>query len=100
MLIGALLASDEKVSLSAPTEVFDQYGGGLKWEDEKARLDNFAIQLQQHEEYVGYILVFDAIGGCPGEAQTRAIRAKRYVVEHRVSRGTAWSGDGRAIEPM
>ena len=66
--------------------LFDQYGA-IRWKDEKARLDNFAIQLQQDEKLVGYILVFDAVGGCAGEAQARAIRAKRYVVEHR---GISW----------
>ena len=67
--------------------LFDQYGA-IRWEDEKARLDNFAIQLQQDEKLVGWILVFDSVGGCPGDAQARAIRAKRYVVEHR---GVSWN---------
>ncbi len=66
---------------------FDQYGA-ISWEAEKARLDNFAIQLQKDENLVGYIVVFDAVGGCPGEAQARAIRAKRYLVEYR---GVAWN---------
>lgn len=67
--------------------LFDQYGA-IRWADEKARLDNFAIQLQHDEKLVGYILVFDSVGGCAGEAQARAIRAKRYVVEHR---GISWN---------
>jgi hypothetical protein len=67
--------------------LFDRYGA-LRWEDEKARLDNFAIALQQDENLVGYILVFDSLGGCAGEAQARAIRAKRYIVEHR---GVSWN---------
>jgi hypothetical protein len=66
---------------------FDDYGT-IPWEDEKARLDNFAIQLQNDENLIGYILVVDAVGGCPGEAQARAIRAKRYLVE---VRGTPWN---------
>jgi len=72
---------------SVPNTPFDQYGA-ISWEDEKARLDNFAIQLQNDEKLIGYVLVFDAVGGCPGEAQARAIRAKKYVVEHR---GVAWN---------
>lgn len=67
--------------------LFDQYGA-IRWEDEKARLDNFAVSLQQDETLVGYILVFDSVGGCAGEAQARAIRAKRYIVEHR---GVSWN---------
>lgn len=67
---------------------FDQYGR-IGWEDEKARLDNFAIQLQHiPAENVGYILVYDEAGGCAGEGQARAVRAKRYIVEHR---GVPWN---------
>src|SRR6266404_6456417 len=62
--------------------VFDRYGD-LTWEDEKARLDNFAIQLTHETDYVGYIFVFNAATMCAGEAQARAVRAKRYIVEHR-----------------
>ena len=72
---------------SVPNTPFDQYGA-ISWEDEKAHLDNFAIQLQNDEKLIGYVLVFDSVGGCPGEAQARAIRAKKYVVEHR---GVAWN---------
>ena len=62
---------------------FDQYGE-INWEDEKARLDNFAIQLSlQDWTGAGAILIFDKSGGCPGEAQARAIRTKRYLVEYR-----------------
>ncbi len=67
---------------ATPTTPFDEYGD-IPWEDEKARLDNFAIQLQQDLDLIGYVLVYDAAGGCAGEAQARAVRAKRYVVEYR-----------------
>jgi hypothetical protein len=72
---------------TAPITPFDEYGE-IAWEDEKARLDNFAIQLQRDSDLIGYVLVYDAAGGCAGEAQARAIRAKRYVVEHR---GVPWN---------
>jgi hypothetical protein len=72
---------------TSPDRLFDQYGA-IRWPDEQARLDNFAIALQQDEKLVGYILVFDSVGGCAGEAQARAIRAKRYVVEYR---GIPWN---------
>ena len=71
----------------SPTTPFDQYGV-IGWENEKARLDNFAIHLQNEENLIGYILVFDRSGGCAGEAKARAVRAKRYVVEHR---GIPWN---------
>jgi hypothetical protein len=68
-------------------EAFDRYGN-VAWEDEKARLDNFAIQLLQEPGYVGSIFVFNAPSMCRGEAQARAVRAKRYIVEHR---GVPWN---------
>jgi hypothetical protein len=67
--------------------LFDQYSI-IRWEDEKARLDNFAIQLINDPEVLGYIFVNDGKQMCRGEAQARAMRAKRYVVEHR---GVAWN---------
>jgi hypothetical protein len=80
LLVWPSVIAPSEHTIAAPTEVFDQYGGAIRWEDEKSRLDNFAIQLQQEEKLLGFILVVDAVGGCPGEAQARAIRAKRYVV--------------------
>jgi hypothetical protein len=57
--------------------------GTVRWSDEKRRLDNFSIQLLNDESLTGYVLIVAAFDGCPGEAQARAIRAKRYIVEHR-----------------
>ena len=79
----------------APDSPFDQYGA-IGWEDEKARLDNFAVQLQNWSDGVGFILVVDSPGLCPGEAVARAIRAKRYVVEFRgiPANRVGWRRDG------
>jgi len=52
------------------------------WENEKARLDNFAIQLVQSGS-IGNIIVYDGRRACRGEAIARAIRAKKYLVEFR-----------------
>jgi hypothetical protein len=96
MLIGMLLVAAAVFGISitsesaAPAqriEPFDQYGK-LRWEDEKARLDNFAFALATNPHYVGYILVYDGKDVCAGEAEARALRAKRYVVEHR---GIPWN---------
>lgn len=62
--------------------LFDEYGR-IRWEDEQARLDNFAIQLMNEPDAIGYIFVINGPEVCPGEAQARATRAKRYIVEHR-----------------
>jgi hypothetical protein len=61
-----------------PTK-FDEYGN-IKFNDEKARLDNYAIQLQNQPGSQGYILAY---GACAGEAQARADRAKDYLVNTR-----------------
>jgi hypothetical protein len=91
--VGLLLALAGLAAVYAPRysstkadRLFDQYGM-IRWEDERARLDNFAIQVQAEQNTVGYIFVQDGPQMCLGEAQARAIRAKRYIVEHR---GTPW----------
>jgi hypothetical protein len=58
---------------------FDTYGN-IKFNDEKARLDNYAIQLQNEPGSTGYIIAY---GSCTGEGQARADRAKDYLVNTR-----------------
>ncbi len=62
-----------------PARKFDEYGN-IKFNDEKARLDNFAIELQNQPGEQGYIIAY---GSCAGEAQARADRAKDYLVNTR-----------------
>jgi hypothetical protein len=64
---------------NAPAVKFDEYGN-IKFNDEKARLDNYAIQLQNQPDAQGYIIAY---GSCAGEAQARADRAKDYLVNTR-----------------
>jgi hypothetical protein len=59
---------------------FDEYGN-IHFDDEKARLDNYAIQLQNYPDAEGYVIAY---GVCEGEAQQRADRAKDYLVNTRV----------------
>ncbi len=58
---------------------FDEYGN-IRFNDEKARLDNFAVQLQNEPTTRGYIIGY---GSCGAEGQTRADRAKGYLVNTR-----------------
>ncbi|MGB7925718.1 MAG: hypothetical protein WCF57_20945 [Pyrinomonadaceae bacterium] len=58
---------------------FDEYGN-INRDDEKARLDNFAIQLQQEPDAQGYIIVYAGRRSRPGDAQKRADRARDYLV--------------------
>jgi hypothetical protein len=58
---------------------FDEYGN-IRFNDEKARLDNYAIQLQNEPGSTATIIVY---GTCAGEGQTRGDRAKDYLVNTR-----------------
>jgi hypothetical protein len=60
----------------------DQYGN-IARDDEKARLDNFAIALQNEPGAQGYIIVYAGRGMRAGEAARRAARAKDYLVNTR-----------------
>ena len=68
------------IKAPAPLPVkFDEYGN-IRFNDEKARLDNYAIQLQNQPGSQGYIIAY---GSCAGEAEARAQRAKDYLVNTR-----------------
>jgi hypothetical protein len=70
-----------------PIRKFDEFGD-LKCEDEYARLDNFAIQLQHESQAKGLIIFYGGKtfrGKLPkkGEAEARAARLKPYLVRRR-----------------
>ena len=67
---------------SSPHRVFDEYGR-ICWDNEQARLDNFAIRLEMSPEMIGNIIVYDGRRACRSEAIARAVRAKRYLVGYR-----------------
>ncbi|MEP6637518.1 MAG: hypothetical protein ABJB97_12395 [Acidobacteriota bacterium] len=76
---------------------FDEYGN-IKFNDEKARLDNYAIQLQNETGSQGYIIAY---GGCEGEGQARADRAKNYLVNTRgIEAGRITTVDGGCREEL
>ena len=70
------------VQVVAIARLFDQYGN-IAFNDEKARLDNYAIQLQNEPGAQGYIIAYGGRRGRAGEAQARADRAKDYMVNTR-----------------
>jgi hypothetical protein len=76
---------------------FDEYSD-LKFNDEKARLDNFAIQLQQEPGSQGYYVIF---GSCDGEADQRSARAVDYLVNVRgIDRGRITVVNGGCRETL
>jgi hypothetical protein len=78
------LGSSAGVSNRPKPDVFwlDRYRH-ISWENEKARLDNFAIQLMKHPETMGYLYVQAGRVSCKGEAQAHAVRAKNYMIKIR-----------------
>ena len=56
--------------------------GSIKSNDEKARLDNYAIELHNDPTSMGYIIVYGRTSR-PGEAKKRADRIKQYLVYYR-----------------
>jgi len=64
-----------------PTK-FDEFSN-IRWEDEKARLDNLAVTLQRGPDNIAYIYVYAGRGDCISKAQARARRAKNYLVNKR-----------------
>jgi hypothetical protein len=70
------------VQIGTPPDVprkFDEYGN-IRFNDEKARLDNYAIQLQNAPTDRATIIGY---GTCEGEGLNRANRAKDYLVNTR-----------------
>jgi hypothetical protein len=65
--------------LAEVAKKFDEYGD-IRFNDEKARLDNYAIELQNAPGSTGTIVVF---GNCAGAGQARGDRAKDYLVNTR-----------------
>jgi hypothetical protein len=83
--VGGLPASCERyASCAAVPEVFrcgrafDEYGD-IPFEDEQARLDNIAIELQNDPTASGYLICYGGRAGYEGEAQRRCERAREYI---------------------
>jgi hypothetical protein len=61
---------------------FDEYGD-ISFEDEKARLDNFAIQISNELLSSGYILMSAGRETFENETAERLARAKSYIIDVR-----------------
>lgn len=87
------------IAVPLPTK-FDEYGN-IRFNDEKARLDNYAIQLQNSPGSQGYIIAYGGRRGAAGEAQARADRAKNYLVNTRgIEAGRLVTVDGGYKEEL
>jgi hypothetical protein len=86
LLLSPVLFVGGSASLKTPRK-FDEFGD-INCEDEMARLDNFALQLQNAPSAQGFIIFYGGRrfrGRLPkrGEAAARASRLKPYLVERR-----------------
>lgn len=61
---------------------FDEYPE-ISRNDEKARLDNFAIEMQNDPTSTGYAIVYPRSGGRPASAQSRSTGIVDYMVNSR-----------------
>jgi PKD domain-containing protein len=73
-------------TVSIPIDIkprkFDEYYD-IARNDEKARLDNYAIQLQSEPGSQGYIIVYPSRSAKSSEAQNRATRISHYLTNSR-----------------
>ena len=88
-LVGAALGCNGSASTKTEIEppvgcrrAFDEYGN-IEFEDEKARLDNFAIQLSELPLFSGYILMSAGQETYKNETTEHLDRVKSYLVNVR-----------------
>lgn len=89
---GAAASSVKEAEASAPgarpvpapttPRKIDEYGN-LRWSDEKARLDNYAVELQVDPTIKAYIICYGGRVSREGEARRRCRRAANYLVGRR-----------------
>jgi hypothetical protein len=61
---------------------FDEFPA-IAYNDEKARLDNYAIELQNDPGATAYVIVYPGTSGRPGEVQRQTNRLVDYLVNSR-----------------
>ncbi|HEV2765709.1 MAG TPA: hypothetical protein VGV38_22180, partial [Pyrinomonadaceae bacterium] len=106
--VGGLSVSCPKTaSCAAPLRLvnvcnkpLDEYGN-IPFEDEQARLDNFAIAVLNEPDAQGYLFCYGGRRGRAGAARARCERAKNYLVNTRdVDAGRLVTVDGGFREEL
>lgn len=81
-----------------PAQKFDEFGDIL-FSDLMARLDNYAVQLQQQPNTKGFIIVYRTRRDLPGLSHSLALRMKGYLVGSRgLSKDRIVTVDGGVAE--
>src|ERR1044072_5856893 len=72
------------VNFPVPVECrkFDEYPS-IAYNDEKARLDNYAIELQNDPTATAYVIVYPGVRGKPSDVQRHTTRIVDYLVNSR-----------------
>src|SRR5215210_4877350 len=84
LLIFSLLLVSTSISFAAAESRKIDSFGSIDCEDEMARLDNFAIELQNAPGAQGYIFIYGGRRDTKrDEVQIRGSRMNRYLVENR-----------------
>ena len=70
--------------------------GNVKWSDERAVLDRLADGVRKSQNQVIYFLIYPGKNSCNDEARLRAMRAKKYLVQHHKISGAdiVWKSGG------
>ena len=94
-LIFSLLLVSTSISFAAVESRKTDSFGAINCEDEMARLDNFAIELQNAPDAQGYILLYGGRRDTKrDEIQIRGARMKSYLVTRRIDSGRIQLLDG------
>jgi hypothetical protein len=56
--------------------------GNLRWTDERASLDGLADIFRRSSNQLICFLIYPGVDSCKDEARLRALRAKKYLVQH------------------
>ncbi|HEV2862776.1 MAG TPA: hypothetical protein VGX48_17300 [Pyrinomonadaceae bacterium] len=86
----------------APTSPrkIDEYGR-IRWSDERARLDNAAIEIQSDPTLQCYFVCYDGRVARAGEARRRCQRAANYIVRrHGIARERVLTMEGGFREQL
>lgn len=81
--IGYAEAPSNPEVLDTPRK-FDEWGDIL-FSDEKARLDNAALEWQRYPRTIIYLVIYAGQRACVDEAKSRGIRAQNHLVKRQVS---------------